>query len=207
MAIYGVYGLPGAGKTTFLTYIAQRSLAGKGFMDIPAYNIVFTNFECSGCYKLDFDKLGVYDFHDCLILIDEIMLLADCRDYRTFDDNKKYLFSNHRKHNTSIVYCSQGWDDVDRKIRILTTEYFLIENLWKFTVIKPIDRIMDAQGKMVDRYQKSSPLKWKWIYRPKYYQHFDSYNGRKLKPFVPEPWFPDDPDENLQAVDCTGGGA
>ena len=34
MSIYGVFGLPG-GKTTFLTYIAQRSLAGKGFRDIP----------------------------------------------------------------------------------------------------------------------------------------------------------------------------
>lgn len=188
MSVYGVYGLPGAGKTTFLTYVAQRSLAGKSFRDIPAYDTVFTNFECTGCYKLDFDKLGIYDFRDCLILIDEIMLLADCRDYKSFSEDKKYLFSNHRKHHVDIIYCSQGWDDVDRKVRILTTEYFLIKNFWQFTCIQPINRTMSADGKMQDRYTLSAPLSWYFIYRPKYYQHFDSYNGRKLKSFKPELW-------------------
>lgn len=188
MSIYGVFGLPGAGKTTFLTYLAQRSMRGKSTLDIPAHKTVFTNFECAGCYKLDFDMLGVYDFHDCLILIDEIMLLCDSRNYKSFDDNKKYLFSNHRKHHLDIVYCSQGWDDMDRKIRILTTEYFLIKNYWKFTCIQPIERTLDAHGKMVDTYMRSGFLSWRWIYRPKYYKHFDSYNGRDLKPFTPEPW-------------------
>lgn len=188
MSIYGVFGLPGAGKTTVLTCIAQRSIAGKGFLDIPPHKTVFTNFECSGCFKLDFDMLGVYDFHDCLILIDEIMLLADSRDYKSFSDDKKYLFSNHRKHHIDIVYCSQGWDDMDRKIRILTTEYFLIKNVWKFTCIQPIERTLDANGKMIDAYRRSGFLSWRWIYRPKYYRHFDSYNGKALKPFEPEPW-------------------
>ena len=35
-AMYGVVGKVGAGKTTFLTALAQKSLQGKSFMGLPA---------------------------------------------------------------------------------------------------------------------------------------------------------------------------
>ena len=57
----GVFGLPGAGKTTFLTKYAQRCLAGKSFLRTPPHSRVFTNFMCAGCYKFDFDDLVYQD--------------------------------------------------------------------------------------------------------------------------------------------------
>ena len=56
MAVIGVFGLPGMGKTSFLTKVAQLNLRGKSYMGIPVHEKVFTNFECAGCYKLDFNK-------------------------------------------------------------------------------------------------------------------------------------------------------
>ena len=77
--ITGIFGLPGSGKTCFLTYLAFKALSGKepciGMFswrvpvgDAAPYKRVFTNFPVPGCIQLDFDALGMYDFSDSLIL-------------------------------------------------------------------------------------------------------------------------------------------
>ena len=71
--IKGVFGLPRSGKTTYLAKLAYKAQK-KGIK-------VYTNFYCKGCYTLDFDSLGVYDYSDCLLLIDEISLF--CEQYTT----------------------------------------------------------------------------------------------------------------------------
>ena len=52
--IKGVFGLPRSGKTTYLAKLAYKAQK-KGIK-------VYTNFYCKGCYTLDFDSLGVYDY-------------------------------------------------------------------------------------------------------------------------------------------------
>lgn len=44
MAVVEIHGFPGAGKTTVLTMIAQRSLQGKETLGIPPYKMVLTSF-------------------------------------------------------------------------------------------------------------------------------------------------------------------
>ena len=58
--VIGVFGLPGMGKTTFLTKCARKALNGKSFMGIKPHSKVFTNFASPGCYKLDFNKVLEY---------------------------------------------------------------------------------------------------------------------------------------------------
>ena len=128
--IIGVFGLPGAGKTTFLASAAQHLLNGKKFLGLSPSKVVFTNFYCKGCYKLDFDKLGIYNFSDCNILIDEIMLLADTRNFKTFPESLKRFFSQHRKtlgDGHGCLWCSQYYDDCDKKIRFHLTKNRLDE--------------------------------------------------------------------------------
>ena len=67
--IYGIFGLPRSGKTTYLCKIANKYIR-KG---VPVY----TNYECKGAYVLDFKSLGKVNYHDCVLLIDEISLLCD----------------------------------------------------------------------------------------------------------------------------------
>lgn len=174
--IIGIFGLPGMGKTTVLTKIAQKSLAGKSYLGVPPHQFVYTNFECLGCYKLDFDALGVYAFDNALILIDEIMLLADTRNFKTFPDRLKRFFALHRHWGIDVVWCSQYWDDCDKKIRVLTDRYYLMERHGAFTVIKPIQRFLGAvDGRMMDEYRAGAPITWRWVYRPRYYHYFDSF--------------------------------
>ena len=174
--IQAIFGLPGMGKTTVLTKIAQKSLSGKRYLGIPPHKIVYTNFECQGCYKLDFKALGVYAFNDALILIDEIMLLADTRDFKTFPPELKRFFALHRHWGIDVVWCSQYWDDCDKKIRVLTDRYYLMTAMGNWTIIKPIQRFLGVvDGKMLDSFEVAPPISWKFIYRPHYYSYFDSF--------------------------------
>ena len=162
--VIGVFGLPGMGKTSFLTKCAQKCLHGKSFMGLPVHKHVFTNFECRGCYKLDFDKLGLYQFEDALILIDEIMLLADARNFKTFPEHLKYFFSHHRHYNTTVLFCSQYWTDCDKRIRGVTDRYYLItkSNFFPLTIIKPIIRDFGVNhGTIEDGYFLGAPLTWR----------------------------------------------
>lgn len=190
--IQAVFGLPGNGKSTLLTKCAQMSLRGKTFMGVKPKKIVFTNFECEGCYRLDFEKLGLYNFSDCLILIDEIMLFADTRNFKTFPEHLKRFFAKHRHSNIDIIWCSQYWDDCDKKIRVLTQRFFLIEKgkfLKQFSFVKPIVRHMGVSDKrMIDFYQLAAPIEWRFVYRPHYYNMFDSFDREPLPELELSPW-------------------
>lgn len=184
--IVGVFGLPGMGKTTFLTKLAYKCLHGRGWMGFKHHDIVFTNFECQGCYKLDFSTLGVYQYENALILIDEIMLLADTRNFKTFPAHLKYFFAMHRHHGLEICWASQYYDDCDKKIRVLTDRYYIMSALGKFTIVKPIDRRIACEGgKILDDYQTGNPISWRWVFRPHYYKYFDSFAHADL-PQLPQ---------------------
>lgn len=194
--IQGVFGLPGMGKSTFLAKCAWMCLHGKTFMNVPPHKYVYSNFACPGCYELDFDTLGKYNYHDCLILIDEIMLFADCRDFKTFSADLKYFFALHRHFNIDIIWCSQYYSDCDKKIRNLTNCFYLLEKapVLPVSFVKPILRAMGAKdGQMIDRYDLGAPITWRFVWRPLYYKLFDSYETKELPP-VDVPLWSDLPD-------------
>lgn len=181
--ISGIFGLPGSGKSLFLGLIAQRAVKGKpinfktlSLGTLRSYKYVYTNFHCSGCYKLDYDKLGVVNYSDCLILIDEIMLLSDSRDYRKFTDNLKFFYSEHRKSNCDLIYASQSYDDVDKKIRNRTQRLYYID-LWllEFSRVRQIDYYFDvSHGKINEGYSYAPPLSNFYFWRPHYYENINT---------------------------------
>lgn len=98
--VNGIFALPRTGKTLLLGYLASLAVDGKNvnvkgipFTSHKKYKYVYTNFYVKGALRLDFEKLGVTDFSDSLILIDEIQLFADSRNFKTFSDNLKFFFS------------------------------------------------------------------------------------------------------------------
>lgn len=200
--VVGVFGLPGMGKTTMLTAAAQHSLNGKTFLGLPAHDKVYTNFECPGCLRLDFEKLGKYKFENALIVIDEIMLYADSRDFKSFSDDLKYFFSHQRHANLDILWCSQMYDDCDKKIRGLTDHYYLLEKFSYLPIscVKPILRRLGAHNnKFADTIYMGAPITWTFIWRPKYYKMFDSFVYRDLPPVEDVPWIPETMNQSKKA--------
>lgn len=201
--ISGYFGLPGSGKTTMLSKIAQKELRrierGKS-----AYRYVYTNFECSGCYQLNFKLLGQIMIEDALILIDEITLEADSRDFKEFTKNLKYFFVMHRHYHCDIIYFCQQYDRLDKSIRDLTANLWYLKrvSLWSFAT--KIYRILDIDKnthEIVQGYRFPSafenimslffpfffPVR-QVVFRPFYYKYFDSWVREELTAFTPHKW-------------------
>lgn len=182
--IYEVFGLPRSGKTTFLTAIAQKALkAERCFLSGKKYDKVFTNFYCKGAYQIDFSALPYFDFSDCLIIIDEISLYADNRDYKKFSSEMLEFFKLHGHQKLDLVWSSQACSDADKKIRDVTdTIYYLSPSaIPHFSTVRKIYHNVDFNNRQVtDCYDLSKGFRL--FYRKKWYKYFDSYS-KDDKPF------------------------
>lgn len=196
------FGLPGVGKSTFLAKIAQKELKrikkGKS-----VYKRVFTNFPVKGCYELNFKNLGIFDYSYSLVLIDEITLDADNRQFKSFPVHVRDLFILHRKHHMDIIYFTQNWNAVDKKIRDLTATLYYLKRLSHFTVGVRVFRNFDINkysSEMVFGYR--FPNTWERIksyivpgfsiccfcFRPLYYKYFDSWDAPALPSTTYKEW-------------------
>lgn len=200
VVISGIFGLPGSGKSLYLSMLADRAVQGMNlnfsnqtYSMFKHYDKVYTNFPFKGAYKLDFELLGKVKFENCLILVDEIMTLCDSRNYRDFGENLKFFFSQHRKFGIDIVYASQAYDDVDKKIRNLTDSYYYICRwMFNYSVVKPIRaffRISDYQIKQGFEY--ATNFEYYFFDRRKYYAISDTnfaVSQPKYQAYTPKLW-------------------
>lgn len=204
------FGLPGCGKSTFLAMLAQKELK-RISRGRSKYERVLTNFYVEGCYKVDYEDLGKYEIENSLILLDELTLFADSRDYKLFTAAKKYFFLMHRHYNCDIVYFTQQWDGIDKKIRDITSDLFylkkccanadslLLRPFQSFSVARRVFRTLEINEytkEIVNGYR--FPSFWErllggrtkiFCFRPKWYKFFDSWEKTKqLSPFLVVPW-------------------
>lgn len=198
--IIGVFGLPRSGKTTYLAKISKQALAGKKQLsvgggawkvaigDFAPYAHVYSNFPLQGCERIEFKDLGRYDTNRSLILIDEISLFADARNYKTFDKIIKEWFALHGHYRTDLVYCSQGYEDTDKRIRNLTEIMLYIERFGAFTRVRPIRKAWSIDGSITEGYTLAPPLSSSWIWRRRYYDRFDSFAAPALPPMPSALW-------------------
>ncbi len=178
-----VFGLPGQGKSTYMAKLARKALTTRDGKS--RYDRVYCNFNMAGCYRLDYEDLGRYNFENCLILLDEMMNEADSRDFKKFDAYKKYFFSNHRHYGVDIIYFTQAWDDVDKKIRNNTHELYYIRKVGPWSAVLPIKQILtvdDMSHQIVTGYQLRGLIHSELFFRPFYYKWFDSYERKELPP-------------------------
>ncbi len=207
MAVSRFFGLPGCGKTTTCAMLALQSLRrgrkvyGNVQMTLPGYTYV------------PFDVLGKYELRDCLILIDEAMVVCGDRDYKAFGKEKIEFFVMHRHYSTDVVLFSQEADGVDKKVRSISADMYYVKKgallgHWFSTIYKiPYGIVWPSEndngenlGKIVMGYMKPSILSRLFarrIYRPFYYRYFDSWEVRQLPalPYNYQP-FPGVLDEN-----------
>lgn len=191
------FGLPGCGKSTILAKIAQKELKrikkGKS-----KYNHVLSNYYIKGTEKLNFSDIGKIDMSNSLLLIDEISLDADSRDYKEFTKTLKQFFILHRHYGIDIVYATQQYDGVDRKIRELTHNLYYIKKIGNLTyatvIFRKITISEDSEIKM--GYIFPTLLKiitdikntMFFCWRPNYYKYFDSFDCPELPIIQFEEW-------------------
>lgn len=187
------FGVPGVGKSTILTKIAQKELS-KIKRNKSKYKRVYTNFYCKGCNMIQYSDLETYAIYDSLILLDELTLDADNRNFKSFKPQIRDFFILHRHLGCDIVYATQSYEMVDLKIRQLTADLWymtksVVPFFNRFTACKKIYRninINEYTSELTLGYRFCNFLEslfttnYQLCYRPKYYKYFDSFDTTAL---------------------------
>lgn len=191
------FGLPGCGKTTMLAKLAYDASYRKKSPYKHVYgNIALTGIK--GYIQIEATDLGKYMLEDCLILIDEGTLHFDSRDYKNFSKAFVEFFMLHRHYNADVCIFTQGWDAIDKKIRLVCDRvYYLHKSLltgWYKTIVWRIpygilipskDSNGDKYGEIIQGYYKPPVLVRLFtpnLKRPKFYPYFDSWERKELPP-------------------------
>ena len=197
------FGVPGCGKTTLLTKIAVKELR-KISRGKSKYRNVYTNFYCDGAKMIDFSDLNTFIVYDSLIIFDEITLDADNRDFKQFPKGIRDFMILHRHLGNDIIYATQSYELVDKKIRQLTQELWYMQKsvipfLREFTTAKRIYRninINEHTSELVLGYRFCNFIEslftrnYKFCFRRFYYKYFNSFDdGILVHRPVYEGWF------------------
>lgn len=176
------YGAPGSGKTTMAVYYARKAmLAG-----IPVYS----NVPITGAYILDKSDLGSYQIHDALIIVDEAGVSYNNREFRknfsgsVSQERALEWWKKHRHEGCEIMVFSQGFDDMDKKIQVLGTHYYIVRQslLGLFIVTKRIiksPQIDKLTHQPIDEYS-FVPFSTKRVLKRPLWRFFDSFDRMDL---------------------------
>lgn len=186
------FGVPGCGKTTNLVKIARKEIKRLK----KRYKEIYTiNFQCVGCIPIKFEDLKYYKFNNSLILIDEITMDADNRNFKSFPSEIRDFFILHRHLGVDIIYATQNYENVDKKIRDLTSELWYMSKsvvpiIRNFTTSKRIYRNININEFTSDLtlgyrfcnfiemvFARNMEITW----RKKYYKYYDSWDELNLK--------------------------
>jgi len=175
--LYVYFGVPGSGKTTFAAWIAKRIIKKGGN--------VWSNVPIKGTMKLnpveDIGKTLIQDGH---VIIDEAGVEYNNRDYKAFSKDSTYFYKHHRHFRTTIHLFSQGFDDMDKKLRTLATRLYVVKKsmipffIRRYQVSKKIG-INELTKEICDEYYKV-PFSSKRIFAPVLWNMFDTYSTKEL---------------------------
>lgn len=180
-----VFGKKGSGKSTLLTKLA---------LQYQRHNIpVYSTEKIQGCYLIDYQDIGYVEFPpNSVILIDEVGMIWDNRNFKNFDTKVRDWFKLQRHRKVTVYLFSQTFD-VDKKIRDLTDEMYLVEKKFRvFSYAKRISKRIvlnkstsEAPSKIDENLEFDSILLcWagsrRFTFIPKYAKYFDSFVADRL---------------------------
>ena len=165
---------------------------------------VYCDREVPGCYMFhtsDFEKILFPP--NSLVLVDEVGLVWDNRNYKSFPEHVKVYFKYQRQYRNTVYLFSQSFD-VDKKIRDLTDHLYIVSNVFncfsvarrvtkKITVVHA-DHSAQGESKIADDYNIDSLLlapfgSVRITYIPRYVKYFKSFDPPAL-PLVDLERFP-----------------
>jgi len=184
-SLFVYFGVPGSGKTTFAAWIAKRVLKRRGR--------VWSNVPIKGTVKLNpVEDIGRVLIQDGHVIIDEAGVEYNNRDFKTFSKESTYFYKHHRHYRVTVHLFSQGFDDMDKKLRTLATSLFVVKKslipflIRRYRISKKVG-INELTKEICDEYYKV-PFSSKWIFCPVLWDMFDTYSIKTLPEKEWEKW-------------------
>lgn len=176
------FGLPGSGKTTYASYLAKKDLK-KGVS-------VWSNVPITGCFKIEpKDDIGKFNITNGRLIIDEAGIEYNNRDFKNFSQESTYFYKYHRHYQLNVDIFSQGYDDMDKKLRTLASGMYLIKKsiIPFFICKKKISKRVgiDTNTKQVIDEYFFAPFGTRWIFTPPLWKMFNTYSRKTLPD---KPW-------------------
>lgn len=176
-----VFGKKGSGKSTLMVRMAYEYLAN-GWT-------VFCTERLDGCIHIDYNDIGFKQIPpESLLLIDEVGMIWDNRNFKQFKSEVRDWFKLQRHYRVKVVLFSQTFD-IDKKLRDLTDEMFLVTNQlrvfsWAKRIIRTVVLVQpgpDTPARIDEELRYDSFLWWPFgsrilTYIPKWAPYFDSHN-------------------------------
>lgn len=136
-------GKKGSGKTTILTSLAIKYL--------KLGREVYSNYEIPGCHCYDSRFIGKYDFpENSVILLDEVGLAFNSRDFKNFEFNKIEWFKLQRHHKCKVILATQSPTDFDKILRELVDHAYLCKKMLRvFIMVRPVGKRLNINNNNV----------------------------------------------------------
>ena len=193
-----VFGKKGSGKSTLMVRMAYQYLS-KGWT-------VFCTEKLDGCVHIDYNDIGFKNIPPySLLLVDEVGMIWDNRNYKQFKNEVRDWFKLQRHYKVKVVLFSQTFD-IDKKLRDLTDEMFLCCNVLRvFSWAKRITRRVvlvqpgpDTPARIDEELAYDPIIFWPFGSRiltfiPQWAPYFDSHNC----PVLPEHEWNPEPELNI----------
>lgn len=114
------FGVPGSGKTTVAACLSKGALKKE--------RNVYSNVAIKGTYKIEKSDIGKYKIENGLMILDECGTEFDNRNFKSnFTASQVKWFKKHRHYGVDVVCLSQFWNDIDIKLRNLSTKLYLLK--------------------------------------------------------------------------------
>lgn len=176
--LYMVFGKKGSGKSAYLVRQAIK-YQKKGY-------IVYTNMsDC--CLEniriIDADFLGEFvPCADSCLLLDEVGMLYDNRNFKNFKPAVRDFFKLQRHYRVVCFLASQTFD-IDKKLRDLTDEMFLISNIaTALSLVRPIRKTVtlteataEGESRIADNLKFRFFTSWRLYWIPRSIKYFQSF--------------------------------
>lgn len=179
------FGVPGSGKTTFAAWLAKR--------DLKRGLAVYSNVPITGTYQLDVKRdIGHYMITDARIIIDEAGVEYNNRNYKAFTDDELYFFKYHRHYETAVDIFSQGYDDMDKKLRTLAQRYYVVKKscipffIYRHRIAKKVG-IDEVSKQIIDEYY-FAPFGRTYIFSPLLWSSFNTLSRKQLPESQVQKW-------------------
>lgn len=171
------FGVPGSGKTTFAAWLTKRDLRRGGK--------VWSNVPITGAYVLDpKEDIGQYMICDGRVIIDEAGIEYNNRDFKKFSEESLFFYKYHRHYELAVDVFSQGFDDMDKKIRTLAQRLYVVKKsifpwfVYRRQIRKKVG-INEYSKEIIDEYE-FVPFSKRYIFAPLLWKSFNTISRKQL---------------------------